>query len=334
MPKPRKELISLEATPYYHCTSRCVRRAFLCGSDENGRSFEHRRNWIENLILDQAQIYAIDIAAYAVMSNHFHVVLHISKNKAEAWSAQEVIERWNQLYKGTVWTKKFLDGETLTEAEEQLVSSCVSKWRERLMSVSWFMRRLNETIARMANEEDNCTGHFWEGRFKSQALLDEKALASCMAYVDLNPVRAGMARTPESSDFTSVKTRCSKAKTSVSPNHPFQQPSELLNFAGNQRQDMPDGIPMRLTDYIDLVDWTGKQIREDKRGHIDATLPAALVRLGIDPEHWLYMAQNFESEFKGLVGSAYELKTKVKHFCHGKVRFRTSGLRSCQKLLS
>ncbi|MAS25239.1 MAG: transposase [Oceanospirillaceae bacterium] len=334
MPKPRKELISLEATPYYHCVSRCVRRAFLCGSDEYGRNFEHRRGWIENLILEQAQIYAVDIAAYAVMSNHFHVVLHINQSKAESWSAREVIERWHQLYKGTLWSHKYLEGDELSEPEKDLVSDYVSKWRERLMSVSWFMRRLNETIARMANEEDDCTGHFWEGRFKSQALLDEKALAACMAYVDLNPVRASMAKTPETSDFTSIKKRSLKAKKASSPNHPFQQIQELLNFAGNPRQEMPDGIHMRLTDYIELVDWTGKQIREGKRGKIESNLPPALIRLDIDQEHWLYMTQNFESEFKGLVGSAYELKAKVKHFCNGKSRFRTVGLRSCQKLLS
>ena len=331
MPKPRKELVSLAATPYYHCVSRCVRRAFLCGSDA-GRCFEHRRGWIESLILEQAQVFAIDIAAYAVMSNHFHVVLHIDVEQSEGWAVREVVERWHQLYKGHPVTQRYVNDEPLSVAEQALVTTLAEIWRERLTSISWFMRRLNETIARMANEEDDCTGHFWEGRFKSQALLDEKALAACMAYVDLNPVRAQMAPTPEDSDYTSVQTRVKKAKTAKQPNHPNQQTPLLMPFAGSPKQDMPQGIPMRLTDYLDLVDWTGKQLRENKKGQIDTKLPPILNRLNIDPQHWLYMTQSFESQFKGLVGSAYALKANVHHFNSSSQRL--SGMGSCQQLLS
>ena len=125
---------------------------------------------------------------------------------------------------------------------------------------------LNESIARQANAEDNCTGRFWEGRFKSQALLDEAALAACLAYVDLNPIRAGMAITPETSDHTSIQQRIATAQAVHTPNHPQQQTKGLLPFAGYPRQDMPKGLPFRLTDYLELVDWTGRILREDKRG--------------------------------------------------------------------
>ena len=199
------------------------------------------------------------------------------------------------------------------------------------MSISWFMRRLNETVARLANEEDQCTGHFWEGRFKSQALLDEKALAACMAYFDLNPVRAAMAKTPEESKHTSVKKRAQKAKETHSPNHPRQQAYGLFPFAGNPRQGMPEGIQMRLTDYLELVDWTGRQIRENKRGSISETEPAIMDRLGIDAEHWLYITQNFESEFKGIVGAAYEVKSKITKFWDDqRERRRAAGIAACK----
>jgi hypothetical protein len=86
------------------------------------------------------------------------------------------VQRWHQLYKGNLLTQKLERGDELSQAELATLEEIITKWRDRLISISWYMRRFNETVARLANDEDNCTGHFWEGRFKSQALLDEKAL--------------------------------------------------------------------------------------------------------------------------------------------------------------
>ena len=208
MPRPRKQLISLDATPYYHCTSRCVRRAFLCGIDPfTQNNYEHRRAWVEERILFLGSIFCIDICAYAVMSNHYHVVLHINKTREAGLNDHQVCQRWHQLFKGTPLTQKFERGEVLSEADSFAVKEKVGQWRLALCDISWFMRTLNEPIARQANAEDKCSGKFWEARFKSQALLDEKALAACMAYVDLNPIRVKMAETPEVSDHTSIKKR-------------------------------------------------------------------------------------------------------------------------------
>jgi REP element-mobilizing transposase RayT len=331
MPKPRKALVSLEATPYYHCISRCVRRAFLCGEDSfTGKSFEHRREWIQEKLFELAKVFAIDVAAYAIMSNHYHVVLHIDKERAESWSVQAVIEQWHSLFSGTHLTHRFLKGEAMSQAELLVVSQITKEWRSRLMDISWFMRCLNESVARQANQEDGCTGRFWEGRFKSQALLDEKALAACLAYVDLNPVRAGMAERPESSDFTSLKERALKAQKTTTPDHPSQQHPLLLPFAGNPRQEMPKGLPFRLTDYLELVDWTGRLLRDDKRGAIPNHLPPILERLQIDPNHWLYMAKHFESKFKGLVGSAHKLKAACQKLGYQ----RTPNIAAAKQLLT
>lgn len=305
MTQARKNLISLDATPYYHCTSRCVRRAFLCGEDHNtGVNYEHRRQWIEDRLLTLGQVFAINICAYAIMSNHYHVVLHIDQAQAEQWTIKDVIGRWHSLYTGTYLSRRYYQGEVLDKSEMEALEVLVREWRERLMSISWFMRGINEHIARSSNEEDKCTGRFWEGRYKSQALLDEQALAACMAYVDLNPIRAKMAETPEASAHTSIQRRIKTLS-----NMPHQQPCTLFPFVGNPRDPMPKGLPFHLKDYIELVEWTGRIIRDDKRGAISQSNPPIIDRLDIAPKHWIYLAKKFESRFTSLVGTAYSIKS-------------------------
>ena len=324
MPKPRKTLVSLDATPYYHCVSRCVRRAFLCGEDAlTGQSFAHRRQWIEDRLLELAGIYAIDIAAYAVMSNHYHVVVRINAEQALSWSERDVIEHWHCLFNGSLLSQRYVQAESLSTAERNALSEQIEEWRKRLMSLSWFMRCTNEHIARNANHEDNVTGRFWEGRFKSQALLDDKALAACMVYVDLNPIRAKMAETPEQSDHTSIKQRIKQALKA-------QQPESLLPFAGNPREDMPEGLPFRLPDYLELVDWSGRLLREDKKGVIPEHLPLILQRLNIDARHWLYLNRHFEKPFKNLVGAAFH----VRKACDELGKNWAQGIRQCEQIFS
>ena len=331
MPRARSTLVSLDATPYYHCTSRCVRRAFLCGEDRySGRCFEHRRQWIEDRLLLLASIYAIDIAAYAVMSNHYHVVLHVDRKQGLAWGDAEVIERWHQLFTGSLLSQRASRGEPLDQAEQQALAEQVTEWRHRLISISWFMRCLNEPIAREANREDNVTGRFWEGRYTSQALLDEKALAACMVYVDLNPIRARMATSPETSEHTSVQHRIEKARKTQLPGAIDQQPEQLLPFAGNPRNDMPAGLPFRLNDYLELVDWSGRILREDKKGTIPEERPAILQRLQLDARNWCYLTRNFEHPFKHLVGSVHHVRSA----CEALGQRWAQGISQCERLFS
>lgn len=330
MPKPRKQQISLDATPYYHCVSRCVRRAFLCGTDKStGECYEHRRGWLEEKLLALPQTFAINIAAYAIMSNHYHVVLYIDKKQADEWTDIEVIERWHSLFKGNLFSQKFLRGDTLDSAQRARLQMIIEEWRSRLCDISWFMRILNEAIAREANQEDQCSGRFWEGRFKSQALLDDAALAACMAYVDLNPVRAQMADTPEQSKHTSIKKRAEKAKRATQANHSNQQVKELHPFVGNPRQNLPKGIQMRLTDYLELVDWTGRVLRDDKRGAISQNAEDILTRLGVDDSQWLTMASEFEQCFKTFAGNEQRLRSA----CDAMNYQRPPGLGDCRRLL-
>ena len=331
MTRARKTLIALDATSYYHIYVRAVRRSFLCGEDKlSGRNFDHRKQWLEDELLRLSEIFTIDVSAYAIMSNHYHVILHVDKQRTANWNATEIVLRWHRLFKGTAQSQAFANGEMLEGTERTLLDSQITRWEQRLLDISWFMRVINEKIARMANIEDGCTGRFWEGRFRSQALLDEKALLACMAYVDLNPIRARMAKTPEESDHTSVKRRIEAVRSQGKQQDVVsKQPKRLQRFTGNLREDMPAGLLFSLNDYLELVDWTGRQIREDKRGHIDSDTPPILQRLGLEVEHWLYLSQHFQSSFKSLVGPVHSLRAA----CGVPGWKKSHSLAMCRKLL-
>ncbi|MCB1755670.1 MAG: transposase [Gammaproteobacteria bacterium] len=307
MPTPRSQLISLDDTPWYHCVSRCVRRAWLCGFDEEtGTDYGYRREWIVERLELLSRVFSIEIAAFAVMSNHHHVVLRVDAESPERWSIEEVIQRWHRVYNGTFLSQKFATGQALSKDEMSVLKRDAAVWKERLICVSWFMRALNEPIARAANQEDNCTGKFFESRFKSQALLDEKAVLAAMVYVDLNPIRAQMAETPEDSEFTSIKARIDQLINNA--NTAFLAP-----FNGDEKDAVTSGVPYHLLEYIDLVDWTGRAVREDKRGSIAIKLPPVLQRLGLDSADWLILATEVESLFGNWVGSPSQINEVSYH---------------------
>ncbi|MCL1091574.1 transposase [Shewanella profunda] len=307
MPRPRRTQISLEDTPFYHCCSRVVRRAFLCGDDDySGKNYDHRRAWVESLLFELEAVFAIDMVAFAVMSNHLHVVLRIDVETANRWSDREVLEQWHKLFKGDELTQKFAQGELVEAHEVNRLRHSIAIYRSRLCDISWFMRCLNEPIARQANQEDNCTGRFWEGRFKSQALLDEAAVLACMTYVDLNPIRAQMAGTLEQSDHTSIQLRIRAALKG-------EQPNNLLPFIGNERDNQPNGIAFELKDYLELVEDTGRVIRNDKRGAISENSTKLLTRLNISHDNWLKLTTEFGKLFHGPVGTLQELTDYCEH---------------------
>ena len=231
-----------------------------------------------------AGIFSIDICSYAVMSNHYHLVVRV--NSTDAWSDKQVLYHWDSLHQLPLLCSKFLKGDILGKAELDQVTVQTNIYRERLMSISWFMRELNQYIAERANKEDHAKGHFWEARFKSQALLDERALLTCMAYVDLNPIRADMAKTPEASDYTSIQERIKCKDT------------KLVGFGNDEY-----ALPYTLSDYLDLVDMTGKVIREDKAGYIPKELPNILQRLNLPTDSWMDEFKQFQSSHYTAIGT-------------------------------
>jgi len=244
----------------------------------SGFNFEHRRQWIVDRIKLMCSVFAVDLCAYAIMNNHYHIVVRINTARVEEWTDEEVARRWMQIFSGPLLMHQYLANTDLTKTELKCVAELFVTWRERLADLSWIMRCVNEPIARMANREDHCTGSFWEGRFKSQALLDERALLACMAYVDLNPIRAAIATTPEQSDYTSVQERIEHPKSGC-----------LASFA-DQGNDI---IPFNLKDYLELVDWGGREVKRNKRGYIPASTPPILVRLQMNASPVLkYLAKD------------------------------------------
>lgn len=309
MTRARRELVSLDSTPYYHVISRCVRRAFLCGEDTfSGKSYEHRKSWVVARLHELNDIFAIDICAYAVMSNHYHLVLRLDTEQATEWSEEEVVVRWEKLFKRPLILSRYLRGEARTVAERKAAQELIAQWRGRLVDLSWYMRCLNEYLARRANEEDSCTGRFWEGRFKSQALLDEAAVLTCMSYVDLNPIRAGIASLPEESDFTSIQQRIRKLGDEAPPEK--NTPSiKLMPLVRQHRDRHRHAIGFTSRDYLELVDWAGRAIREDERGAIAQSAPPILVRLGIDPVTYAHHVKDAKhAEMAVAIGKVHHIK--------------------------
>ncbi|NVK30768.1 MAG: transposase [Gammaproteobacteria bacterium] len=306
MAKPRYRIINTDLTPSYHVMARCVRRAFLCGYDEfTGRSFDHRKDWIIEQLARLSHAFCIDILAYAIMSNHYHLVLRVNLAELSAQSNQQVVERWLSVFAGQPCHRAYLNGEMGDEQREAFEQQTVQELRKRLGEISWFMNKLNQCIALRANQEDQAKGHFFEARFNSQALLDDAALTACMAYVDLNPIRAGIAEQLADSHYTSIKQRLE----GLNPHTPKTQPSSLFpKLCRFDPSTHADALPFSLEAYTQLLEWTAKRSWPIQPGAIKGRIPNLLLDLKLNPVQFKQHLPALSKSHSHWLGSTEQLQ--------------------------
>lgn len=296
MTRPRSHIVPPDLAGTYHCVQRCVRRAFLCGRDEySGRNYEHRKAWIEARIRLVAECFAVEIHAYAIMSNHLHLVLGIDVAAVHAWGDEDVAARWIRLFPPRE------DSEAAVEQKRMRLLGDPPRLdliRQRLGSLSWLMRCLVEPIARRANREDGCKGRFWEGRYKCQALCDARSVLAAMAYVDLNPIRAGTADRLDTSTHTSVAERIKKARAD-----PESLARPMRPIVGGLRTS----FDMSTADYLQLLDWTGRAYALGKRGRIPEDAPAIVTAIDRNACRWAARVAAFGGGWARAAGSAQDL---------------------------
>ena len=294
----RSQLIDRENGGFHHIVSRCVRRAWLCGLDPlTGRDFSHRKRWIEERLLTLASAFAVRVYSYAVMSNHCHIVLEYRPRDALGYSDEEVARRWLVAYPPRRAGQLELRVQALLEDPER-----IAKLRGRLGDLSWYMKCLNEAIARRSNREDDCTGRFWEGRFNSSRPMESlAALYPCMTYVDLNPLRAGATgRVAEAGEHTSLRRRIEEARREE---RKFGEAMAPMGINGESRRIFTGGdtrLSLTLRDYLAHVEWTsGRGARP--------TGECAEPRLGAppslaDPEAFLARLRSFHRRWSRKLG--------------------------------
>lgn len=303
MAKSRKQVINHNDGVYpYHLIQTCSRNNFLCGYTPAGYDRSYRRRRIEKRMFFLHSVLSVDMIAYGIQHNHYHLIVLPNLERAKAWSDQEVVRRWFCLYnyKNYPYVKQWYDSQSEQDRTVH-VKRTIRSWREQLTYISKFMALLNYAISVQANKEDRMTGSsFWERRYKAYRLQEQSDLIQCMTYNDLNPVRAGIADTPEDSMHTSLYQRIHQDISSThqliegTPEFDYDRLNEygielkpLMPLNSWDNNEVEWGIACDFEAYKELVDWTGRAIRPEKRGYIDNSLPPIAQRLAPDKQTWL-----------------------------------------------
>lgn len=337
----RRDVFSPDEIAVVHVMNRTTRRCFLFGDDRlSGRNFDHRKVWVEDRLKLLASQFGIDLLCYTVLSNHFHLVLRSRPDVVCTWDDTEVARRWLTLCP----VQKDESGRAIEPTDAELNSIrndklSLAQIRRRLSDISWWMRLFCQNIAQRANLEERETGKFFQARFKATRLLDETSILACAAYVDLNPIRAALAETLEGSQFTSIQKRLLDLKASAGEPIAASEQRSAASFLApvdlNEASDRigscphPHGhrcsdkgfLPMTVAAYAEMLDWTARQIRGDKRGATPAGLAPIFDRLGIHRETWIELVREFGRLFYVVAGQPHQIDTHQSP--NGARRFRT-----------
>ena len=358
----RAEVIDPNEVSVVHVINRTVRRCFLLGDDSiSGKNFDHRKVWIETLLEQFAAHFGIDLLAFSLLSNHYHLILRTRPDVVASWDDTEVARRWLKICPirrclGTC--------DEPNETELNSIRNCpvkLAEARERLSSVSWWMRLLNQRIAQRANREDEASGRFWQDRFRSIRLIDDESLLACAAYVELNPIRAALAETIEGSDYTSVQRRIlsevqakdqtptasvsivddsgvSQASSSAAKPSPEERRDAFLAKLTIDEAKDPIGevasetgrrcsdkgfLAMTSESYFELLDWTARQVVPGKRGSTPNETPPVLKRLGLKASSWCELVTSFEDAFCHVAGRCDRVDASRSHCTRRRFRVRS-----------
>lgn len=341
--KTRGEIVDPDEVGFYHCYSRCVRRSYLCGQDSyTGKNFDHRKDWVEQRLEFLSSVMAVELICFAIMDNHMHNIVRIRPDLVRKWPDREVARRWLTVCPGRRETDSAAPPPPTQEQIDALTANKrqLEICRKRLCSLSWHQRFLKEHLARRANSEDQLSGCFFEKRFESIRLLDIYSLLVCAIYVDLNPVRARMAATPETSAHTSVyrrikawRARNGKRGSRLADRHsaaflaPIDEgspPPDGLQAINGLRASDDGFLPFSLEDYLQLLDWSGREVHLGKRGKIPASCAPILDRLEVDPAFWLRGVKDFGEQYASMAGRASSLRNHAAE--HGRRWYRGVGL--------
>jgi len=323
--RPRCEIMDKSEVGTYHCFNRCVRGEELLGDITGGKHYDVRKDWLLEMLITLASIFSIDILKYAVMDNHLHLILRNRPDVVKKWSKTKILRHAMRLFPEKFRRKGWYvePGEAIPR---QLLENTklIEVMRDRLSDISWLMKVLQERIARRCNKVDKKSGHFWAGRYKSEKLEDDGAVLACAMYIDLNWIRAGKAKTPETSRFTSAYRRirgmqARRRKKKGAQEEGIQLDGHLapLNINGDYpgedlaaldlRASNRGTLEMTLEMYLTLLDIVGRMLKTGK-GSIPDKYVGILERLGLDATYFADYVETYGMWSRRFVGAQNKLR--------------------------